>query len=198
MLNFLIETIYASAMSLYAVIFHPDGRAWNKTLNAGAGGWETYDSGHWSAYAIPLTEKSGSGYYHAAYPAGITGVLTTEVVYANAAPTLGDAPIGIAQSQGVSIAAVAGDASAAPKFQASLSSMVLGAVTAGTLTSTAFPTNVVNANTNAFQGLTLKFVTGVLAGQGGTILSYDTATGTITVTAAFTGAPALNDILVIL
>jgi hypothetical protein len=194
----LIETIYPTGASPYAVLHNPNGQVWNTTLNAGAGGWENYASGHWSQYAIPLTEQAGSGYYSAAYPAAISGVLTTEVIYFNAVPTLGDAPGGIAQSQGANIAAVAGDATAPAKLQASLSSMVIGAVVAGTLAADQFTTDVVNANENAYQGLTLKFVTGALAGQGGTIADYDVATGTITLTASFTGAPSLNDIFVIL
>lgn len=197
MLKFLIETISTTGLSLYAIIFNPYGQAWNTTLNAGDGGWEVYDSGHWAQYAIALTEKSGSGYYSGQYPDGIEDILTTEVIYANAAPALGDQPMGIGQSQGVSVAAVAGDATAAPKLQTSLASMVRGAVIAGTLTSTAFTTDVVNIEPNAYQGRSLLFATGVLAGQGGVISEFDPGTGLLTVTAAFTDVPAVDDVFVI-
>lgn len=196
-MNFLIETVTSTALSVYAIIFNPDGRVWNTTLNAGAGGWQVYNSGNWAQYAIPLTEKAGSGYYSATYPAAITGVLTTEVVYANATPTLGDQPMGIGQSQGVSVAAVVGDSDAAGKMQRSASSMILGTVIAGTLTATVFTTDVVNANVNAYQGRSLLFATGNLVGQGGVISQYNPGTGAITVTAAFTSAPALTDKFVI-
>lgn len=197
MLKFLIETISSTGLSLYAVIFNPYSQVWNTTLNSGAGGWEVYNSGHWAQYAVPLTEKSGSGYYSAQFPDGIVDILTTEVVYANATPTLGDQPMGIAQSQGVSIAAVAGDSTAASKLQASLASMVRGTVIAGTLTDTAFTTDVVNPEVNAYQGRSVLFATGVLAGQGGVISEFDPGTGKLTVTGAFTAAPAVNDVFVI-
>jgi hypothetical protein len=197
-MTMLIETISATAQNLYAVIHNPNGQVWNQTLNAGLGGWENYASGHWAQYAIALTEQAGSGYYSAAYPAAISGVLTTEVLYNNATPTLGDAAVGLGQSQGSNMAAVGGDATAPAKLQNSLATMVLGAVSAGVLTASAFTTDVVNSNANAYQGLALKFVTGVLAGQGGTIAAYDPATGQITMTAPFTGAPSVNDVFILL
>ncbi len=196
-MRFLIETISSTGLSFYAVCFNPDGTVWNTTLNAGAGGWEAYNSGHWSAYAIPLTEKSGSGYYSAEYPEGIADVLTTEVIYSNETPTLGDQPMGIAQSQGSNIAAVAGDAAVAATFQASLSTMVLGAIIAGTLTTTSFSTDITNTEINAFRGRTVLFATGDLAGQGGVISEYDPDTGVITVTGAFSTPPSVADVFVI-
>lgn len=194
----LIETFVVTGQFPYVVIHSPTGQLWNTTLNAGAGGWESYASGHWAQYAVPLVEQAGSGYYSAAYPAAISNVLTTEVLYFNATPTIGDAPGGGSQSQGSNIAAVAGDASVPAKFQASLSSMVLGAVVAGTLTPAAFSTSVVNPSLNAYRGRSVLFTTGSLAGEGGTIVGYDPVTQIITVSAAFTAAPALNDVLVIL
>lgn len=192
-MNALIETIYPTGSSLYAIIHNPNGQVWNKTLNTGAGGWENYNSGHWSQYAIAMTEQSGSGYYSVAYPSGISGVLTTEVIYANGTPTLGDAPVGIAESQGTNIAAIGGDATAAPKLQRSASSIVTGKVIAGTLTTVAFTTDIINANVNAFQGRSVLFASGTLAGQGGVVSEFDPSTGLVTVTGAFTGAPAIDD-----
>lgn len=194
----LIETFTASGQFPYVVSHNPNGQVWNTTLNAGAGGWENYNSAHWAQYAIPLVEQAGSGYYSAAYPPAISGVLTTEVLYFNETPTFGDVPGGGSQSQGVNLVAVAADATAPAKLRASLASMVIGAVAAGTLAANQFPTDVINANVNAYQGLTLKFVTGALLGQGGTIAAYDPDTQAVTLTAPFTGAPALNDVFVIL
>lgn len=196
-MRFPIETVNQSGLSLYVVIHNPDGRVWNTTLNSGAGDWQVYNSGNWAQYAIALVEQSGSGYYKATYPAGIGAVLTTEVIYANASPTLGDAPQGVAQSQGSNIAAVDGDADAQTSLQRSLASMVRGKVIAGTLTAKAFSTDVVNANSNAFAGRALYFATGTLAGQGSTITGYNTSTGVITLSGPFTGAPAVNDTFVI-
>jgi hypothetical protein len=196
-MTFLIETFLATGQFPYVVIHHPDGRVWNQTLNAGAGGWEAYDGGHWAAYAVALTEQAGSGYYSAAYPAAIVDILTTEVLYLNATPTLGDVPAGGTQSQGVSLAAVFGDSSVATKMQASLASMVRGVVAAGTLTTTAFTTNLTNTSANAYRGRSVLFATGDLAGQGGVISEYDPATGKLTVTGAFTEAPAAADVFVI-
>ena len=197
MTRFPLETFIVTGQFPYVVIHNPDGRVWRTTLNAGAGGWAAFDAGHWAQYAIPLTEQAGSGYYRADYPAAIGDVLTTDVVYYNQVPEIGDAPGGGTNSQGVSIAAVAGDASTAAKFQASLSSMVVGAVIAGTLTPIAFTTGVVNANLNAYQGRSLLFTTGVLAGQGATISAFDPGTGRITVSAAFTAAPGVADVFVV-
>ena len=196
-MTYLIETFLASGQFPYAVIHHPDGRVWNLTLNAGAGGWEAYNSGHWSQYAIALTEQAGSGYYSATYPAAIVDVLTTEVLYLNATPTLGDVPAGGTQTQGVSLAAVFGDASVATKMQTSLASMVRGAVAAGTLTTTSFTTNLTNPSANAYRGRSVLFATGDLAGQGGVISEYDPLTGKLTVTGAFTEAPTVADVFVI-
>lgn len=192
-----VETIGPTGLSLYFVVFNQIGQAWNTTLNTGAGGWETYDSGHWAAYAIAMTEKAGSGYYSGAYPANIIGYLTSEVMYNNATPTLGDAPYGIGQSQGANVAAVAGDADVPASFQRSLATMVRGTIIAGTLTTQAFSTDVENDQLNAFAGRSLYFATGDLAGQGSTVTSYDPDTGIITVAGAFTGAPAADDVFII-
>lgn len=194
---YLVETIGPTGLSLYFIVFNQLGQVWRTTLNAGAGGWETYDSGHWAQYVILLTEKAGSGYYSGAYPPNITGYLTTEVIYNNAVPTLGDAPYGLGQSQGANVAAVGGIADVAPTLQRSLTSMVRGKVIAGTLTASAFTTDVINTETNAFKGRAIYFASGTLAGQGGIISEFEPITGLITIAGTFTVAPALNDVFVI-
>lgn len=198
-----IETIQATGLSLYVIIINDDpesadlGKVWNTTLNAGAGGWEAYNSGNWAQYAVALTEYAGSGYYRGTYPSGIGLTLTTEVIYANGTPTLGDVPQGIGQSQGSNICAVGGDGDVAATLQRSLKTMVRGAVIAGTLTNKSFSTDVVNANINAFAGRSILFATGDLAGQGSRIVSYDPDTGVIEVAGPFTGAPSSDDIFII-
>lgn len=199
-----IETSGPSALSIYAIIVNNDpdsadfGKVWNTTLNAGDGGWEVYDSGHWAQYAVALTEYAGSGYYRGTFPEDIGSAMTSEVLYANATPTLGDAVYaGPGASQGVSVRAIAADSNAADKLQRSVSSMVLGTVIAGTLGASAFTTDVTNDETNAFQGRSLLFTTGDLAGQGSVITAYDPDTGLITVAGAFTAAPTAADKFVI-
>lgn len=200
MTNYLVETLQQSLLNLYFIVFNPqNGQAWNTTLNAGAGGWEAYDSGHWAQYAIAMTEKAGSGYYVGTYPAGIEDLLTTEVIYVRGggSPALGDTGIGIAQSQGVSLRAIAGDAAAGETMQRSVSTMVRGAVIAGTLAVNQFTTDLDNPEENAYVGRALLFATGDLAGQGATITAYDPDTGLVTVAGAFTAAPAATDVFVI-
>lgn len=196
----LIETAGATGQSLYVnirALIAGVKQIWNTTLNGGAGGWESYNSGHWSQYAIPLTEDSGSGYYSATYPAAIVGVLTTEVLYANGTPTLGDVPVSIWQSQGTNVGAVGGDGTAPAKFQASLASMVVGAAASGTLAPNQFSSNLTNPNINAFVGRDVLFATGSLVGEASTIEAYDPTSGVITVSAPFTAAPSISDVFVI-
>lgn len=192
-----LETFTVTGQFPYVVIHHPEGWVWNTTLLDGAGDWEPFNGGHWAQYAIPLTEQTGSGYYSAPYPAAIGDVLTTDVVYYGETPTLGDNPGGGTNSQGTNIAAIAADAAVPQSLQRSLATMVRGAVIAGTLTTTAFTTDVVNAEVNAFQGRSVLFATGALAGQGGVISAFDPDTGLLTVTGAFTAAPAVDDVFVI-
>lgn len=204
MAHYPIETSGPTGLSLYAIIINDDpdsadfGKVWNTTLNAGAGGWEAYDSGHWAQYAVALTEYAGSGYYRGTFPANIEAALCSEVIYANATPTLGDAVYaGPGQSQGANVAAIAGVGGAAPKLARSATSMVLGTVIAGTLGVSAFTTDIENSETNAYKGRAIYFTTGDLAGQGGIISAFDPDTGLITIAGTFTAAPAADDVFVI-
>lgn len=204
MTRYPIETSGPTGLSLYAIIINTDpesadlGKVWNKTLNAAVGGWEVYNSGHWAQYAIALVEYSGSGYYRGTSPAAIGTAFTTEVLYANATPTLGDAVYaGPAQSQGVSIAAVNGDSDVAASFARSLASMARGTVIAGTVGAAAFTTDLVNAQVNAYKGRACYFATGNLAGQGGIVSAFDPSTGLITIAGTFTVAPAVDDVFII-
>jgi hypothetical protein len=198
-MRYLIEIAYAVGCVLYAIIHHPDGTVWNTVSKE----WEAFDAGHWGSYVISLTEQGATGYYSAAYPPEIEDILTTEAVYNQAdpggspSPVNDGPPLGLAQSQGVDIAAVFGDATVATKLKTSLNTMVRAVVAAGTLEVDEFTTDIINANPNAFRGRSALFATGVLAGQGGVISEFLPATGKITVMAAFTGAPGVGDVLVI-
>ncbi len=66
----------------------------------------------------------------------------------------------------------------------------------GTLSATNIFTNLTQATDNFYQSRSYVFISGTLAGQGGTILTYTGATKLIT-GAAMTGTPVHGDILVI-
>ncbi len=63
-------------------------------------------------------------------------------------------------------------------------------------TATSVYTDLTNGTDNFYQSRSFVFITGALAGQGGTILTYTGATKLITC-AAMTGAPIHGDVLVI-
>lgn len=50
----------------YAFIRNSTGQIWNGAA------FGVYSSGSWATYVVNLTEQSGSGYYTATFPAGIT------------------------------------------------------------------------------------------------------------------------------
>lgn len=197
-----IETIYQTGQTLYAVVrgvVSGSRQVWNTTLNSGSGGWETYSSGHWSQYAIAMTEEN-LGYYYCSFPAGISNVITTETLWlqGGGSPTLGDTGIGIGQSQGENVVGIAGDATAPTVQTSALLTMLTGTVVTGSLTAMSFSTDVVNANINFCQGRAILFLLGSsLANQGGTIISYDPNTQIITVAASFTSAPVNADSFII-
>lgn len=192
-----IETTYSSGATLYAVVHHTDGRIWNNDGSA----WEAFNDARWAQYAIPMTEQGSSGYYRAEYPEDAGGVLTTEVVYnqADVAPALGDAPAtGIGQSQGVDVAAIKANVTAASNLEKSAGSMIQGAVTsAGASTVSVIYTDLDDTITNAYQGRLLVFVTGNLIHQVANISAYNAVTHTITVAGPFTEAPAVADAFII-
>lgn len=198
-----IETTGSTGNSLYFILVNnePDsedfGKVWNTTLNASAGGWEVFNGGHWSQYVCLITEYGMSGYYRGTFPANIGEVLCTEVYYNNPAPTYGDTPYTIGQSQGSNVAAVGASTPAALKFKRSANSMVKGTVIAGALGVSMFTTDIENTEVNAFKGRCIYFETGDLAGQGGLISAFDPDTGLITIAGSFSAAPQVNDLFVI-
>lgn len=195
-----VESVFQPGQTLYVVIHDPAlDKVWNPTLNAGAGAWETYNNAHWIQYAIPMTEQAGSGYYTAAYPAGIVNVLTSEAIFqqGGGTPALGDGALGLGQSQGANLAAVAGDAAQPAKLQASLSSMIIATVQAGANTASAILTDLPDVVDNVYQGRVALFTSGGLIREAGTIISYTALTQTLTFSAPFTSAPVAGDKLVI-
>lgn len=196
-MNAPLQAIYQTGQSLYAILINPvDGTVWNEMNTA----WEAYNSGHWSQYAISLTEYSGSGYYRAAYPITVPVVLSTDLIYVQSggSPTLGDVPASnLGQSQGVNVAAIGQSVNGANNLSTTTNLMLAGSVIAGTLTPSSFPTNLTSSVNAAYQGRTCFFATGELINQVGNIIAYDGTSFTITVGGPYTAAPSIGDIFII-
>lgn len=198
-----IQALYQTASIVYAVIrglVSGTRQYWNPTLNTGAGGWEAYNSAHWSQYAIAMTEDAGSGYYAATYPAGISGVLTTEGYYVRGggSPALGDSPaVSLVQSQGQNLAAVAGDATVPDTLQKALFCEQLGAAT-GTPTASVISTNLTNAQINAFAGRSIVFTSGAAFQCAARIVAYNPTGGVLTLAAPLAATPAAADTFIII
>jgi hypothetical protein len=158
-----LEIVFTTGSHVYAIIRGVIGgvrKYWNPTLNTGAGGWEVYNSAHWSQYAIALTEDASSGYYAASFPVGISGVITSESYYNNAAPTLGDAAISsISYSQGRNANGVGADPVAAANAQQAFGSELAFAATA-TPTNQVIPTTLTTAQALASVGRALIMTSG--------------------------------------
>lgn len=186
-----IETIYLTGATLYAVIHNPSGTVWNNNTLT----FETYNAGNWSNYAVPLTEQAGSGYYRGTYPAGISGVLTSEVFYEQkgGAPALSDAPpAGIIQSQGPNVGAIAGNQPAAQNLGKAAGAEVAGAAVTGTLSITQATTDLTQPLASAYVGRTILWISGALSGMAAGITAYAPSNGLLTFT-ALPAAPANGD-----
>ena len=72
-----------------------------------------------------------------------------------------------------------------------------GATIADGPTDTIFKTNLTQAANDYYNGMNLRFTSGVLAGEKGVILDYVGASKQITMTDAFSGAPGVADEFVI-
>ncbi len=196
-----IVTLYISGRNLYAVIAVA-GQFWNKDTPA----LETYSQDNWAHYAIPLVEYISSGIYSAAYPSGIAaGTLSNDFIYQQngATPILpalpgGDSFLTLMQSQGANVQSIAGDG-AAPINMASAADVIIasGVVASGTITTSSFPTNLVNTHAQAYVGRVIAFTSGACAGQETNITGYAVTNGVLTVT-ALTTAPSPADKFVML
>jgi len=190
-----IETTNQPGMTLYAIVHHPDGRVWNTGLVA----WEAFNAGNWSLYAIPMPEQGASGYYRGAYPTAIEGVLTTEAVYIQGtpAPSIGDIPaIGLAQSQGAAVAAIADDVVAAENLKGNLGVMITGAAVSGTLSTTQATTNLPDTSDGVYAGRLVIWTSGALLRRAAYVLAYSGATRKLTF-GAVPVAPTAGDTFII-
>lgn len=194
-MNAPIETTGATDQTLYAIIRRPDGLVWNEQDQ----GWQAYGDGQWANYAVPLAEQGSSGYYRADFPDAASGYLTTEVVYiqGGGAPAVGDAPAGIGQSQGTSVAAVGNDVVAAMNMLANLRGMTTGKAVAGTLSRTQVTTDLATGTDNALKGRLILWTSGACLFQSSYIQASETGTQLLTF-GALTEAPGVDDTFVII
>ena len=191
----IIERNFTSGVTVYAVRHNKlNGQVWNGSA------FEVYNAAHWSTYAIALAEQAGSGYYTATAPAGTAGFLVSDAFYqqAGGSPATSDGPpFALVDSGGVNVSAISGDASVAPtNLEAALNTENQGAA-AGTPTASVIPTNLTNTHAGAFQGLTMRFITGAAAGMAGLIANYTVASGVITLSGGLAVAPVAGDLFII-
>jgi len=197
MANPVIECVNTTGLNIYVVLVNRlTGQFWNTATP----GFEVFNASHWANYSVLLTEASGSGYYFSSRPAGVAGSLVTDVFYirAGASPATTDAPpFNMLHGEGENVASINADPAAAPQnLQTLLSTAIQGAVAAGTITNSSFPTNVTGLANNLIVGRTLFFKTGTLAGAAVAILSYNGGTGVVVVS-PLVGAPSVSDQFII-
>lgn len=84
---------YTTGNNLYAFVVSATGQFWN---TSGTPAFEAFASGHWSVYAIALTESGSSGLYFGSFPAVIAGTYSM-LAYkrAGGSPAVGDLPVGV-------------------------------------------------------------------------------------------------------
>ena len=192
-----IEALAGTGSTLYAICHNPDGTVWNRVNQA----FEAFNSANWADYAISLTEQTGSGYFRGVYPSGISGVITTDVIYTQAgiAPALIDAPAsGIGQSLGVNLASINMDTSAVAKLLASLGTMALGAVTSsGTSTPILLYVDLNDAS-DVYQGRLLAMRSGAAVRAIANITAFDPTAHTLALAGPLPAAPAVGDLFIII
>jgi NAD(P)H-dependent FMN reductase len=91
---------------------------------------------------------------------------------------------------------ISGSSTAADNLEASALGVVTGTAVTGTLTTTAFTTNLTEVTDNHYNNRVCVFTSGVLAGQAKAVTDYDGASKTLT-TRAFTEAPSNADAFVL-
>lgn len=197
-MNAPIQALYATANNLYAVLISPiDGKVYNTTLP----GYETYNSAHWGAYAVPLTEYAGSGYYRAAYPVASPTFLSTDIIFVQngGSPTLGDPPAtSIYQSQGVNIAAAGNSWTAGQNMALAVGTQQTGSINGTPSSLVLLPTNLVSTQIGTYAGRTLIMISGQFIQEASLITQYDGAGNLTIVGLPSGGTPASGDLFIII
>lgn len=197
-MNVPITATYTVGATLYAVVVSPAGTFWN----TGSLTLETFSAGSWSQYAVPMTEYPGTSYYSAAYPAGITGVLTSELLFSQAggSPSLSDAPaFTVIQSQGKNVGSVGNLWQSAQNMAFALGTQQLGAIVGTPTSGVLLPTNLTSTQLDAYAGRAVVMTSGVLFQQGSRINAYDPSLFTLTIVGFPSGhSPANSDTFIII
>lgn len=197
-MNVPITATYTVGATLYAVITSPAGTFWNTISQT----FEAFNAGNWAQYAVPMAEYPGTSYYSAAYPTGIAGVLTSELLFAQAggSPALSDAPaFTVIQSQGKNVGAVGNLWQSAQNMAFSLGTQQLGAIVGTPVSSLVLPTNLTSTELDAYAGRAVIMTSGALAQQGSRINAYDNVLFTLTIVGFPSGGtPANTDTFVII
>ena len=156
-----------------------------------------------------VTVKSGTGTGEVSLSGGKAllqdGAVTAAVIATTAAEKIADGvwdealsghtaagSAGKAASDAQSGAYIGGSTTAATNAARGFQGLVLGTAVTGTLTATGFTTSLTEATNDHYNGRTLTFTSGALAGQMTTITDYNGSTKLVTVT-AMTEAPSNGD-----
>ena len=156
-----------------------------------------------------VTVKSGTGTGEVSLSGGKAllqdGAVTAGVIATTAAEKIADGvwdealsghtaagSTGKAASDAQSGAYIGGSTTAATNAARGFQGLVLGTAVTGTLTATGFTTSLTEATNDHYNGRTLTFTSGALAGQMTTITDYNGSTKLVTVT-AMTEAPSNGD-----
>lgn len=186
-----IQLQATAAWDVYALIRDPVGDIWNGSS------FETYVTANLGTYDIPMSEQgTASGFYEAAFPtsigAAIHGAPYGVSVYRRigGSPSEGDPIIGSGN--------IEWESAIGKMYQA----VTFGAVDDVGPSSTVFETDLTEVSDDHYGNSTTQavcaFRSGVLKGQSRPITGYAGSTKEITVTPAFTEAPADTDEFVIL
>lgn len=194
-----LEALFTPAANVYARVRGVVGgvrKIWNPTLNTGAGGWEVWNPANVAQYAVALTDD-GTGYYSADFPANISGVITSETYYNNAAPNVADAPItGIQYSQGRNMNGAAGDPAAAANVQLAAGAAIAGAAS-GSPTNQVIPTNLSTADAAAAVGGSLIFAASAAGAPRCSGRVVGSSGSTLTLAAPLPAVPVAGDLFVV-
>ena len=200
----LIDGVLAQGQIAYAMLWDEvNGIVYNGV------GFVSYNQSDWATYAIPLTEKSGSGFYTATFPVIAAGLYRWIIyVQLGGTPAAGDTPIDtepfvtwdgtkiFVPSADVNVAKIDSSTAAAQKLRRSADSMLTGAAAAGTLSTTQMTTTLTNAIANSLVGRIVIFTSGTLINQATNITAYNPTGGKLTFSAV-TNAPLAGDTFVI-
>lgn len=194
----IIDEIFNSGATVYDFLFD---RLTGDVFNNNTKVFEAFNNGNWAQYAIPLTEAGASGYYFAAAPAEVEGYLLRQVLYQQSgfSPSLADKPpVTMRSALGENVTAIYSDPLTAPKnLRAALTTETQGSVIAGVITASSFPTDLSNANDGAYQGLTVRFITGACVGMAALIADYAATNGVLTLAGQMAATPSANDAFII-